>query len=111
MFFLVKDKYEYVWVIMKIEDKQVVVVKEIYGKLEFRIDVEKNRKFFGEMLQKVEELGGFCYIFFDLVYEQSSGSFKDKLIYIYWQVIGLVFLFYCYKKERSYSRLLDSVFY
>lgn len=84
MFSLVKDKHEHAWAIMKIEDKQAVVVKETHGKLESRTDVEKNRKLFGEMLQKVEELGGPCYILFDLVYEQSSGSSKDKPIYIYW---------------------------
>lgn len=84
MFSLVKDKHEHAWVIMKIENKQAVVVKATHGKLESRTDVGKNRILFDEMLQKVEEMGGPCYILFDFIYEQSSGSSKDKPIYIYW---------------------------
>lgn len=84
MFSLVKDKHKYAWAIMKIENDKEVVLKDQHGKLVSNTDLEENERLFEAMKGKVEELGGPCYILFDLVYKQNSGTVKDKPIYIYW---------------------------
>ena len=83
IFTAIKMSHKYAYAIMKIKDREEIVLEKLSDPLPDDTQ-ETNELVFNKMREEVINLGEARYILFDVRFKRKTGFMKDIVGYIYW---------------------------